>query len=141
MGLDITTKAVIERIVRGVHAAEEQSVKVGAEESTELSSLILDIKKRIGAFVRERNDMPGAFRDECPPLVCTFCGSRHLKFRRPLSPRSFSVQDASGRHHDRDEHGDSRMSGYWFCLSCGQIQMRRQDVFEESLPAMQGAAG
>jgi len=31
---------------------------------------------------------------------------------------------------------DITMSGYWFCLSCGQIQMRRQDVFEESLPSM-----
>jgi len=136
MGLDITTKAVIERIVRGVHAAEEQSVKVGVEESNELSSLILDIKKRIGAFVREYNGIPGAIRDECPPLVCMFCGSRHLKFRRPLSPGSLWGQDAPERHHDRDEQDDSRMSGYWFCLSCEQIQMRRQDVFEESLPSM-----
>jgi len=142
MGLDITTKAVVERIVRGVRAAEQQSVKMGLEESAALSSLILDIKKRIGEFVRERNDLSNAIPDDDLPVFCTFCGSRELKFRRPWLPGPVWVHGTHRPHICREEQVDARMSGYWFCLSCGQeIRVRSQDVFGESIPSMQRAAG
>ena len=137
MGIDITTKAVIERMIRGVRAAEEQSVKMGsAEESGELSSLIFDIKKQIGAFVRGCNGGAESGQDDDHPIVCTFCGSSDLKFRRPCLPRTVGMYRMA--QHDRS--ADPPGSGYWFCLTCGQeVRMRVHDVVGDLMHSMQNS--
>ena len=117
MDVTVTTKAVLEGIVRGIRSAESHVIQINDEcERGEVYSLISALKQEIGDFVKMHRDpeRDAALEHEesGPPNHCLFCGWSYLKLRR---------LDRAGK-------------GYWFCPACEQEMVVEEDsaIYQQS---------